>query len=107
MHLASAERHGVAELNGLSRMSVVLADSDVIACDLIGSSALLSMRLSTYYSLNETGSRIWGLIQQPMSVSAICDDVVAHYEVDPERCYDDVVALLRNLSDAGLIKIVD
>jgi hypothetical protein len=95
------------ELKGLSQGSVVTAGADVVACDLIGASALLNMRSSTYYTLNQVGSRIWSLIQQPTSVSAICDDVVAHYEVDRTRCYDDVVTLLRDLNDAGLIEIVD
>lgn len=97
----------MAESNGLTAASVISAGADVVACDLIGASALLNMRSSTYYSLNPVGSRIWRIIQQPTPVSAICDDVVAHYEVDPERCYADVVALLRNLNDAGLIEIAD
>lgn len=96
----------MAELKLLSEVSVVTAGAEVVACDLVGASALLNMRSSIYYTLNPVGSRIWRLIQEPKSVSAICDDVVAHYDVDRQRCRDDVLALLRNLNDAGLIEIV-
>jgi hypothetical protein len=96
----------LAELKVLTEVSVVTAGADVVACDLVGASALLNMRSSVYYTLNPVGSRIWRLIQEPKSVSAICDDVVATYEVDRQRCCDDVLVLLRNLSNAGLIEIV-
>jgi hypothetical protein len=65
------------------------------------------MRSNIYYTLNAIGSRIWDLIQQPKSVSAICGDILARYDVDPKRCRDDVIALLRDLNDAGLIEIVE
>ena len=91
----------------VSESSVVHAGPDVVSCDLVGSSALLDMKSSTYYALNPVGSQVWELIQQPTSVSNICEKVVARYDVDPDRCCKDVLALLRRLSDAGLVKIVD
>jgi hypothetical protein len=97
----------VPDQKPLSEASVVAAQADVVSCDLVGAAALLDLQTSTYYTLNEVGSRIWNLIQQPTAVSDICEDVLSRYEVDSRRCYDDVLALLRNLDDAGLIEIVE
>jgi hypothetical protein len=87
--------------------AVVKAHPDVVSCDLVGAAALLKLETSTYYTLNDVGSRIWYLLQRPTAISDICDDVLAHYDVEASRCYRDVVVLLRELSDAGLVEIVD
>jgi hypothetical protein len=107
MPLASARRRDLAGVKSISEESIVSAGAGVVSCDLIGAAALLNMQSNTYYTLNEVGSRIWGLIQKPTSVSSICSEVSARYEVDTTRCHDDVVALLRALNDAGLIEIVE
>ena len=94
-------------IKSISEESIVSAGAGVVSCDLVGSAALLNMRSNIYYTLNEIGSRIWDLIQQPKSVSAICIEVLARYDVDSKRCHDDVISLLRVLNDAGLIEIVE
>jgi hypothetical protein len=97
----------LARAKSISGESVVRAGAGVVSCDLIGAAALLNMQSNTYYTLNAVGSRIWDVIQKPTVVSAICDDVVARYDVDASKCYADVVALLQELNDAGLIEIVE
>lgn len=97
----------MAGAKSISEDSIVSAGAGVVSCDLIGAAALLNMQSNIYYTLNEVGSRIWDLIQKPMPVSAICSEVSARYDVDSKRCRDDVVALLRELNDAGLIEIVE
>lgn len=97
----------MAGVKGISEKSVVSAGAGVVSCDLVGSAALLNLRSNIYYTLNEIGSRIWDIIQRPKSVSVICDEILARYDVDSKRCHDDVIALLRDLNDAGLIEIVE
>ena len=92
--------------NRLTEASIIAAGEEVVSCDLAGGAALLDLRSSTYFTLNEVASAVWGLIKEPKAVSDIRDSLVARYEVDAARCYDDLVALLRQLADAGLIKIV-
>jgi hypothetical protein len=97
----------VVAVNSLSETSVIAAGDEVVSCDLAGGAALLDLRSSTYYSLNAVGYEIWGLVKEPRAVSDIRDELLARYDVDPARCYDDLVALLRKLADAGLIRVVD
>lgn len=94
-------------VNSLTETSVIAAGEEVVSCDLAGGAALLDLRSSTYYSLNAVGSEIWGLVKEPRAVADIRDELLARYDVDPARCYDDLVALLRKLADAGLIRVVD
>jgi hypothetical protein len=60
-----------------------------------------------YYGLNPIGTRIWKLIQEPRTVPEVCDVLLEEYEVEPERCQRDVLALLQELASKGLIEIKD
>jgi hypothetical protein len=88
-------------------LSVVAAADEVVSCDLAGGAALLDTRSNVYFTLNDVGARIWSAIQKPATVAELTDGIVAQYEVDRVRCHGDVVALLQQLDDAGLIKILE
>jgi hypothetical protein len=94
-------------ISALSGSAIVAASDDVVSCDLAGGAALLNIRSSVYFTLNEVGARIWSAIRKPMAVSELVDMVTVQYDVDRVRCHDDLVALLQQLDDAGLIKILD
>ncbi|MEW6637015.1 MAG: lasso peptide biosynthesis PqqD family chaperone [Actinomycetota bacterium] len=89
----------------ISRDSTVVASRDQVSSDLGGEAAILDLKGGTYYGLDEVGHRIWGLIQQPRSVREIRDVLVEEYDVEPDRCERDVVALLQRLADEGLVEV--
>ena len=83
---------------------VVVAD-DVLSSDLGTEHVLLNLRDGTYYGLEDVGSRIWKLVQKPVSVAEICEAIVETHEVDPERCRRDVVKLLGELVKRHLVEL--
>ena len=91
----------------LSSQAVVLAAREQIACDLAGETVILNPTSGIYYGLDHVGARIWGLIQQPTSVARIRDAIVAEYEVAPDRCEQDLLALLQKLGGEGLVEVRD
>jgi hypothetical protein len=60
-----------------------------------------------YYGLDEVGSRVWALIQSPITVEAIRDLLVAEYGTDPVRCEQDLLGLLHNMAALGLIQVTE
>lgn len=91
----------------ISPSSVVVAASDQISSDLAGEAVILHLGQGMYYGLDEVGARIWQLIQQPCTPAEICGAIVAEYDVAPERCQEDVLALLGELAAAELIEVRD
>ncbi len=55
------------------------------------------------YSLNETAGRVWDLIATPISLDAICTQLLREYAVDEQTCRQEVIALLTSLHNAGLV----
>ncbi len=91
----------------VTKYSTVVASSGQVASDLGGEVAILGLKSDKYYGLDAVGARIWELIQRPRLVSEIRDTLVAEYEVEPDRCEVDLLALLQTLSDEGLIEVRD
>jgi len=87
--------------------SQVVVSKDQISTDLGGEVAILNLEAGTYYGLEAVGARIWSLIQEPRTIKEIRDVLVSEYEVEPERCERDLVALLQGLADEGLVEVRD
>lgn len=89
----------------LSEYSSVVATKDQISSDLAGESVILELKSGVYYGLNDVGTRIWNLIQEPRTLNEIRDALVKEYEVDLACCERDIKALLQKLADSGLIEV--
>jgi hypothetical protein len=53
------------------------------------------------------GSRIWQLVQTPIAAADVQRAIATEYEVAPERCEADVLALLARMADERLIEIAN
>jgi hypothetical protein len=91
----------------VSQRSTVVASKDQVSSDLGGEVAILDLKAGVYYGLDEVGARIWGLIEKPRRVGEIRDVLVDEYDVAPDRCERDLLALLQKLADAELIEVDD
>jgi len=85
--------------------SIVRVAKDQVCCDLGGEAAILGLKSGVYYGLNSVGTRIWNLVQQPRTVQEIRDVIVKEYEVEPDRCENDILILLGKLLAEGLIEV--
>jgi len=91
----------------ISLSSVVVVAEDQLSTDLDGEAVTLALKSGRYYSLNDTGTRIWNLVQEPRTVNEIRDVILAEYEVDPELGQNDLLAILKDLATKGLIEVRD
>ncbi len=90
----------------VSRQSKVVASKDQVSCDLAGEAAILNLADGVYYGLDPVGACIWNMLQEPKSLDELRDGVMNEYEVDAERCEHDILTLLGELEERGLIEIV-
>lgn len=91
----------------ITHRSVVRAARSQVSTVLDGEAVLLELDRGIYFGLNEVGTRVWELVQQPRDVEAIRDAVCGEYEVTPDRCLADVIGLLVRMRDEGLVEVVD
>ena len=91
----------------LSPQSIVVASQAQVSSELQDESVILDVQSGTYYGLNDVGASIWAMVQEPTLVSTIQATILAEYDVPPEECHQDVLELLNQLMDIGLVCIHD
>lgn len=89
----------------LSLHTVVVASAEQVSCPLGEEAAILNLKNSVYYGVNPVGARIWELLRQPKRVSELRDLLLDEYEVEPERCSQDLLALLQKMREEGLVVV--
>ncbi|MEL7567612.1 MAG: lasso peptide biosynthesis PqqD family chaperone [Dehalobacterium sp.] len=78
----------------------------LVAADLDGEKAMMSVEKGKYYGLDATGSCIWELIEKPVTVKEVIEALMDQYDVDEATCQKDVLVFLNKMVDEGLVSIV-
>ena len=86
----------------------VKPDSDVVITELEGKEAvLLNLATKMYYTLNETGLRIWQLLSSCGTLGEISERLHSEFDVSPEKAKGSVLNLIGELINEKLVKVVD
>jgi hypothetical protein len=83
---------------------VLLPSPDVQGTNMDGEIVLLDLSTGRYYTLNRLGSVIWDLCTGGHTISDIHAVLCDRFEVTPERALDDLVALVNELVQEGLLQ---
>jgi hypothetical protein len=85
--------------------SIVVATPAQVSCVVGAEAVILHVNNGLYYALDDVGTAIWNVIQQPHHVLEVRDSILRHYDVSPEQCELDLLALLHKLLEQGLIEV--
>ncbi len=91
----------------ISLDSVVSVAADQVSCELDGEAAILNLKSGAYHGLDPVGATVWKLIANPTPVRQVIDAMIVEYNVDRSRCERDLLALLSQLDERGLIQVAD
>lgn len=67
---------------------------------------LMSVERGRCYGLGEPGSSVWRRLQSPIRIDDLCRELMLEYNADPEVLAADVLTLLEQLREEGLVRIV-
>ena len=85
--------------------ALVSRRASLLEAELDGELVALHVDRGTCYGFNGTATRIWSLIEQPKRVSELQAILLAEYDVDPQTCRDQLVDLLGQLEQDGLVLV--
>ncbi len=78
---------------------------EALVATLSDGAVLLNLQTKRYFSLNETGTRIWELVQQAVDEESIVATMIREYEVDEPTARKEVRRILDELIEAQLIVV--
>ncbi len=78
---------------------------ELLEAQLDGETVGLNVEQGICYGFNATASRIWSLIVRPMRFTELRDTLLREYQVEPEQCERELMAVLRELEQDGLVEL--
>lgn len=88
----------------LVRQIILHQNPDVQGTTMDGETVLLDLSTGRYYTLNRLGSVIWELCTGHHTISDIHAVLSDRFDVAPERALDDLVTLVNDLIQEGLLQ---
>jgi len=100
-------RGGGPREGGRSREGVrVEVGPDVVFREVAGEAVLLDLATQRYYSLDETGTRMWSLLAEHGTLAAAAERLLAEYDVERHVLERDLRELVERLAEEGLVRLV-
>lgn len=79
--------------------------SDLVISDIDDELVIFDAEQRNYFGLDATGSIIWEKLAQPITVSALLEQLLEQFEVERSVCMRETIAFLRQLHQDKLIVI--
>ena len=82
------------------------SSDDVVAREVAGEMVLLDLVSGMYFGLDPVGSRVWArLSDSPAGLSDLADVVEAEFDAPRDVIEQDLVRLLEQLAEKGLVEV--
>jgi hypothetical protein len=76
-----------------------------ISCVLGEEAVVLSLENGVYYGLNPLASRVWELVQEPVTIREILTSLLSEYEIEESTFTRDLLSLLDQLQRWELVEL--
>ncbi|MPM43632.1 hypothetical protein SDC9_90309 [bioreactor metagenome] len=89
----------------ITLQSVITGKKEIVAADMDGETVMMGIETGKYYNLGKMGGVIWTLVEQPVSVEAVIEQLLGKYEVTRRQCEEEVLSFLNSLDKEGLLEV--
>lgn len=79
---------------------------NVTVAGMNGEKAMMCMEQGKYYGVDTVGSQIWEMLDRPMAVQELTEELTKQYEVAEALCRRDIILFLRKMHKKGLVSFV-
>ena len=83
--------------------TVLTRREGLMTADMNGSAVMMDIMTGKYYNLGEVGGRIWELLEEPMTLTALIKKLTGEYDVSAEQCRADLLPFLGKLVERRLV----
>lgn len=84
---------------------IICRNSGIDEASLGNEKVMMNIDAGKYYGLNQIGSKIWSIIENPVSTDEVVNILQGQYDVDRGTCEKSVEEFFNILEKENLIKI--
>ncbi len=82
-------------------------DSQLVSTIMDGNMVMMDVEHGAYYGLGSVGTRIWELLEGPVSAQQIIQALCSEFEVDETTCKADVEKFIGDMEEKGMVSKAD
>lgn len=88
-------------------MKIYIKNNESISSKLLDEQVILDIEKGKYFSLNPVATKIWDILEQPLTIDTLCDKLVEVYNIEKEKCRVETIAYIQEMMKLGLIREVE
>lgn len=92
-------------VSSISFSDRVRVPDDVLISHLQEESVILNLNSERYFGLDNVGTRMLSVLSNAESIEAAYESLAAEYDVDREVLREDLIVLVENLLQQGLVTV--
>ena len=85
-------------------MMLIARNPEVCAAELDGEICLFEPVKAEYLNLNETGSAIWNLLEEPKEIEYLLTELQKLYTIDETTCREDIEIFINRAIKRGMLR---
>ena len=93
-------------MNSITLNTTIKRNPELVASDMDGETVMMSIDNGEYFGLDPVGSRIWTLIENPVRIDKLIEQLLEEFDVTKEQCEIDTLEFLNQLQDKNLLIIL-
>lgn len=86
--------------------TIVRRNPEMVTSKIDNEIVMMSIEKGEYYGLDETGTYIWEMIETPVTVENLIQNLMNEFEVEMEQCQNDTLEFLKDLYGKGLLIVI-
>ena len=87
-------------------MATFIRNQDTISGQIDDELVMVDIEKGSYFSLNAVATRIWELLENPLTAENLCELLVREYDVTLPQCRADIEEHFVKMQQLGLIKMI-
>lgn len=91
----------------LTLASKVQIRNSIVSATLDEDAIMANIETGYYFGLGGTAKRVWELLRDRKSVADICAQLQSEYNVDSGQCEHEVLSLINEMLNEGLVEVYD
>ena len=95
----------IKQMANISNVSIISRNENMLFSKLDDELVMMSIQNNEYYGLDNIGTRIWEIIEKPISFSDLMKIILDEYEVNENECKEDILEFLNLLMEKKAIVI--
>lgn len=92
-------------MSQLAPSTLLIRSPDLIATDMDGDIVMMHVTSGQYFGISGVGTRIWALLERPITLAELTSTIVSEYVVDEQTCYKDILVFVQTLMDQGAAQV--